>query len=54
MRLIFLRYLWAAPATLLGLIFVPLVWLSRGKVRCVSGIVKIHGGLVRRFLSRRP
>lgn len=54
MHRIFLRYVWAAPATLLGLLFAPLAWASGGQVRCVGGVIEIHGGLVRRFLSRLP
>ena len=49
-----LRYLWAAPATLLGLLFAPVAWASGGGVRGVDGVVEIHGGLVARFLSRLP
>jgi hypothetical protein len=50
----FLRYLWAAPATLLGLLLAPFARLSGGGVRCVDGVVEVHGGLVRRLLSRLP
>lgn len=49
-----LRYLWAAPATLLGLLFAPLAWASGGRVRCVDGVVEIHGGLIACLLSRLP
>jgi hypothetical protein len=44
------RYLWAFPATLLGLVFVPLAWLSGGTVRPVQGALEIQGGLVAAFL----
>lgn len=44
------KYLWAFPATLLGLIFVPFAWFSGGKVRIVRGAVEVHGGLPARFL----
>lgn len=47
------RYVWALPATLLGLFFVPLAWLSGGRVALVDGVIEIHGGLVRWFLRRR-
>jgi hypothetical protein len=46
------RYLWAFPATLLGLIFVPLAWLSGGRVSLVRGAIEIQGGFVRFFLRR--
>jgi len=44
--------LWAFPATLLGLFFVPLAWLSGGRVTLVHGVVEIQGGFVRFFLRR--
>jgi hypothetical protein len=47
-----LRYLWASPASLLGLFFVPVSWLSGGRCRCVNGALEIHGGLVTSFLCR--
>jgi hypothetical protein len=46
------RYLWAFPATLLGLVFVPLAWLSGGRVSVVRGVIEIQGGFVRFFLHR--
>jgi len=50
--MILCRYIWAFPATLLGLFFVPLAWLSGGKVTLVQGAIEIHGGFVRFFLRR--
>jgi hypothetical protein len=47
-----LRYLWASPATLLGLPFLPLAWVSGGGWQVVQGVLEIHGGLVARFLRR--
>lgn len=47
-----LAYLWAAPATVLGLAFVPLALLSGGTMRLVCGVIEIHGGLVSSFLQR--
>ncbi len=49
-----LRYTWALPATAIGLLFVPLAWLSGGKVAIVQGVVEIQGGLVRSALRRVP
>lgn len=46
------RYLWASPVTILGLLFLPLTWLSGGKARVVRGAVEIHGGLVSTILRR--
>lgn len=47
-----LRYVWAFPATAIGLPFVPLAWLSGGGVRIVRGVMEIHGGWVAAFLRR--
>jgi hypothetical protein len=51
-RTALLRYLWAFPATLLGLFFVPLAWLSGGKVALLQGAIEIHSGLVGALLRR--
>jgi len=45
-------YMWAAPATILGLVFLPVALVSRGKVQIVCGVIEIHGGLVCLFLRR--
>jgi hypothetical protein len=45
-----IRYLWAAPATFLGLLFAPLALLTGGDVHVVAGVVEIHGGAVRWLL----
>jgi hypothetical protein len=41
-----LCYLWAAPTTLSGLLFLPLALLSRGAAQIVDGVLEIHGGAV--------
>jgi hypothetical protein len=46
------RYFWAFPATLLGLFFVPVVWLSGGTVAIEQGAIEVHGGLVAVLLRR--
>jgi hypothetical protein len=38
------RYVWAGPNTLIGLIFVPVVWLSRGGAQVVDGVLELYGG----------
>ena len=45
-----LRYVWAFPATILGLVFVLLAWFSGGKTNLVRGAIEVQGGLVTRFL----
>jgi len=47
-----LAYVWALPATALGLFFVPVAWLSGGGVRIVAGVIEVHGGLVALLLRR--
>ena len=47
-----LRYLWAAPTTVIGLVFVGLALLSGGRAHLVDGVIEAHGGLCRFFLRR--
>ncbi len=47
-----LFYLWAAPASLIGLLPLPLVRLQGGKISIVRGVVEAHGGIVTRLLKR--
>ena len=47
-----LVYLWVFPTTALGLLFAPLVLLSRsGSARVVDGVLELHGGAVMFFLK---
>lgn len=41
-----LRYIWALPNTLLGLLFVPLALFTKGRMDIVNGVLEIHGGIV--------
>ena len=45
-----LQYLWALPATLVGLLFAAVAFLSGGSVRVRGGIVEVHGGAAARVL----
>ncbi len=47
----YLRYLWAMPTTCLGLVFVPLALATGGRLSVVQGVLEIHGGIVRWFLT---
>jgi hypothetical protein len=47
-----IRYLWALPATALGLPLVVVAWLSGGRARVVEGAIEVEGGLVSAFLRR--
>ena len=46
-----LRYIWALPNTILGLFFVPLALLTKGRMQVVDGVLEIHGGFVTWFLK---
>jgi hypothetical protein len=46
----FLRYLWAGPATLIGLV-VAFALLRRGRVALVDGVVEAHSPLLERALA---
>jgi hypothetical protein len=44
-------YIWASPATCLGLFSLLCAVVSGGSVRIVNGVMEVHGGLVSRFLK---
>jgi len=46
-------YLWASPATAIGLFAVALALLSGGKVQLVRGAIETYGGWVTRLLQSR-
>jgi hypothetical protein len=41
-----IRYLWAAPNTILGLLFVPAALLAGGRMQVVDGVLEMHGPLI--------
>ena len=47
----FLRYFWAFPNTLLGLLAAFLAVCTGGKARVVRGALEVHGGFATRLLS---
>ena len=47
-----LAYLWAAPNSLVGLLFVLPALVSGGRVRAERGVVEVHGGFARFFLRK--
>lgn len=47
-----LRYLWASPNTLLGLLFVGPTLLTGGRARAFRGCLELHGGFAAAFLKR--
>lgn len=42
----FLRYIWALPNTLLGLLFVPLALFTHGGIHVVGGVLELHSRLI--------
>ncbi len=50
-----LQYVWTAPTTCLGLLFlIPVPWLRDPRVhaKLVDGVLELHGGIVSLFLQR--
>jgi len=37
------RYIWASPNSLVGLLFVAIVFLGRGSIQIVDGVIELHG-----------
>jgi hypothetical protein len=49
-----LRYLWAGPATVLGLVFAALAVCGGARLRLVGGVVEVGGGRFGALLGRMP
>jgi hypothetical protein len=49
-----IRYLWALPNTLVGLLFLPVAVCRGSGVRIVDGVIEIHGPIVAAMLRRLP
>lgn len=47
-----LRYLWALPNTLVGLLFAPLTFGGTGEAQIVDGVLELHGPLIAVLLRR--
>ena len=47
-----LKYTWAAPTTLVGLLAGLVTLCSGGQVQRCRGVLEFHGGLARRFFDR--
>src|SRR3954468_21997938 len=45
------RYVWAAPTTAWGMVFLPFIRLSGGAYQVVDGVLELHGGIVATFLE---
>ena len=46
------RYIWAAPNSLIGLIFVPIIALTKGGLEVVDGVLEVHGPFIAWMLRR--
>ena len=46
-----IRYLWASPNTLIGLVFVPFGLRPRGGTRIVNGVLEVHGPMISGLLQ---
>jgi hypothetical protein len=44
------RYLWALPNTLIGLLFVPAAMLPRGRIQIIHGVLEAHAPLISAIL----
>lgn len=40
------QYIWASPNSLIGLVFVPIVCLTRGGLEVVDGVLEMHGPFI--------
>ena len=47
-----LRYIWAFPNTVIGLLFVPLVVATNGRMEIVDGVVELRGRVIAEMLRR--
>lgn len=48
------RYLWAAPATVVGLALALIVLLSGARLQVVDGVLEVAGGRLKAILARLP
>lgn len=44
-------YIWAAPASILGLVLIPVALLQGGKAAFVEGVIEVHGGVITKLLQ---
>jgi hypothetical protein len=47
-----LAYIWAFPATVIGLALVLVTWIQGGSVQCVNGVMEAHGSIITRLLKK--
>ena len=51
---VILRYVWASPATVVGLALSAVALCAGADVRCVDGVMEVGGGHLRTLTSRLP
>jgi len=49
----FLRYCWVLPVSCIGILLIPFVIFSGGKVSVAAGVIEAEGGILRFVLYRR-
>jgi hypothetical protein len=42
----FLRYIWALPYTLLGFLFIPFTFFTKGSMQIIGGELELHGRVI--------
>jgi hypothetical protein len=47
-----LRYVWASPVTVIGLVVALLTWISSGHLQVVDGVLEVSGGFASFALRR--
>lgn len=47
-----IRYLWAFPTTILGLVLLPFAFFGSGHIALVNGVLEAHGGWISWALRR--
>lgn len=52
--LLVVRYLWAAPATCVGLVAAGAALASGGRAGVVDGVIEVHGGRLAAAVGRLP
>jgi len=41
-----IRYIWASPNSLIGLLFLPIAILNKGGIQIVDGVLELHSSLI--------
>jgi hypothetical protein len=52
--LVMLRYVWAMPATIVGLALSAVALCAGAHMRCIDGVIEVGGGRLRTLISHLP